>query len=138
MTPTEIDLAANRVVDYLKAEGAVRVSVDQVGNHKSVFEICDALKDLYSGNWIKVKNRLLQRGVPICYTPGKGHFIGFKGEEISNVVYKYKIARGWVKHLKATRAAIEASAPEAREWIARRFKDFSTEEGELAYADTDA
>lgn len=129
MSPSDLDTAANRVADYLRREGAVRISYDEVSNHKSVFEICDDL-DIFVGRWTAVKNHMLKRGIPICYKPGKGHYIGFEGEEISNVVYKHQIAKGWVKHLRATKDAIKASSPEARAWIDRRFKDFKIEEAE--------
>jgi len=133
MSPSDLDIAANRVAEWLEQEGAVRLSYDEVGGHKSVFEICEEL-DIYIGNWTKVKNAMLRRGIPICYKPGKGHYIGYKGEEISNVVYKHQIAKGWVKHLKSTQDAIKESSPEAREWIERRFKDFRVDEEVLEYA----
>ena len=127
MSPSELDGQANRVVDYLQRENAVRVDEDTVGNYLTVYQICEAL-NIYVGNWIKVKNTLLKRGINICYVPGKGHFIGGKGEAITNYVYKYKIAKGWVKHLHTVKEIIETSDPAAKAWINRRFKDFTLEE----------
>lgn len=127
MSPNEIEAKASSVAAYLRSENAVRESMTEVGNYKSVYEICDAV-GIYMGDWTKIKTHMLHRGQSICYKPGAGHYLGFKGEEISNVVYKQKIARGWVKHLRATKEAIRAASPEAREWIKRRFVDFKIDE----------
>jgi hypothetical protein len=129
MSPSDLEIAANRVVEYLRREGAVRLDHDKVGCHKSVYEICDEL-DIFMGRWTAIKTHMLKRDIPICYVPGKGHYLGFKGEQITNVVYKHQIAKGWVKHLRATKDAIKHSSPEARAWIERRFKDFTVEEEE--------
>ena len=131
MSPTELENAANEVAAYLQREGAVRVSVDEIAGYKTVFEICS---DLGITNWAAVKIAMLRRGIPIVYIPNRGHFLGFKGEEITNVVYKHKIARGWVKHLRATKDAIKASSPEAKAWIARRFNEIDVEGEENPHA----
>ena len=133
MSPSELDVAAARVVDYLRRENAVRITEDEVGNHKSVQDICDEL-DIYVGMWSRIKNHMLKGGIHICYKPGAGHYLGSKGEEVVNVVYKYKIACGWVRHLNDTKNAIRQSSPEAQAWINRRFKDLNIEESEHQYA----
>lgn len=129
MSPSEMDSQANRVVDYLESENAVRLDDDTIGNYLTVFQICEAL-NIYVGNWTKIKNILLRRGVNICYVPGRGHYIGAKGEAITNYVYKYKIALGWTKHLHEVKEILRSSDPTARSWIDRRFKDFRLEEDE--------
>jgi hypothetical protein len=128
MSPSDLDIAANKVIEYLRRENAVRIDEATVGNYRNRYDICDAV-GVCVDSWTKVKTRLLQRGVSICYKPGKGlgHYLGFKGEEVVNVVYKYKTARGWVKHLKETKEAIRSSSPEAKAWIDRRFKDIEQE-----------
>jgi hypothetical protein len=129
MSPSELDIAVNKVVEYLRRENAVRISVDEVGNYRTRYDICDAA-GVCVDNWTKVKTRMLQRGISICYKPGSGlgHYLGYKGEEVVNVVYKYKVAQGWVKHLEETKEAIQSSSPEAKEWIDRRFKNLELEE----------
>ena len=130
---SDLQSLAGHVVDYLRRENAVRVSHDEIGAFKTRWDICDALK-ISVADWMKVKTELLRRGISICYIPGRGHFLGFKGEQISNVVYKYKIALGWRRLYHQAREAIRDSSPEAREWIDRRFKDFKLDEEEFEYA----
>lgn len=133
MKSRDLEYQAERVISYLTEQNAVRLDEDTVGNYLTVFQICEAL-DIFVGNWIKIKNCLLKSGINICYIPGKGHFIGGKGEAITNYIYKYKIARGWVKHLHEVKEIIETSDPAAKQWISRRFKDFELEEEKPIYA----
>lgn len=129
MMASRIAELATQVTELLMRENAVRIDHEQVGNYMTVQQICDELC-IYVGDWTKVKNEILRKGMSICYLPGKGHFLGHKGEEVTNFVYKYKIARGFVRHMREYKEAIETASPEAKDWIGRRFKDFSLEKEE--------
>jgi hypothetical protein len=125
---------AYAVENYLRENDAVRIDVDTVGAYRSVFEICSDLK-ISSDHWRAIKNYLLSKGRHLCYKSGKGHFLGFPGEEITNDIYLFKIAKGWQKHYYKAKEAIRSASPEEQEWINRKFETFDLADEEAEEAD---
>ncbi len=126
MTNSELDGYAHKVARYLQDENAVRDG-EAVINFKTVQTICDDLA-IYTRDWKRIKSRMLALGYPICYIPRFGHFLGAPGEEVANIVYKYKMGMGWVNQVHDCRQAIRRATPQQKVWIARRFKDFTVDE----------
>jgi len=130
MSPSELDMIADKVVEYMDQVGAVRIDEENIGDYRTVFQICQDLK-IDTRLWRRIKNRINERGkqakqpYSIVFVQGKGHFLGDGDEDITNDVFKYKIAKGWVKHLKGSREKIANASPRQRAWIDRRYKDFS-------------
>ena len=134
---SKIDGIADAVLNYLEAEGAVRMSRKSIRGFKTVWQICEDVKFDY-GLWSKVKTAINRRGqeqgFSLCYIQGKGHYKGYAGEDITNVLSKYKVAKGWERQLKTTREVLAHCSKTEKFWIEQRDKDFIIEEAEVKYA----
>jgi hypothetical protein len=133
MSPSELELAAIQINNYLKDSGAVRVSETEIADYRTVEQICDDLR-ICDGDFRRIKSYMRKRGVPISYVQNKGHFIGWEGEQDVETVYKYKVSRGHARNLGKYAREIQDASPAGREWINRRFKDFAIDAEEVRYA----
>jgi hypothetical protein len=125
MSPDELEMTAKEIERYLQDSGAVRVSETEVADYKTVEQICDDLH-ICDGDFRRVKAYMRKRKVPISYIPNKGHFIGWAGEQVTDIVYKFKVSAAHARNLKTYTNELENASPNEKQWINRRFKDFTT------------
>ncbi len=129
MSPSELELAAIQVENYLRDCGAVRINETEVADYRTVEQICDELH-ICDVDFRKVKSYMRKNGVPISYIPNKGHFIGWDGEQVTDTVYKFKVSAAHAQNLKRYRDELANASPDEKSWIGRRFKDFTLEQEE--------
>jgi hypothetical protein len=109
------------VLALLHENGAKRLDRNTIGGFMTVNEMCKAL-DFYRGDWTTIKERMLELGFFVCYKPGKGHYLGFKGETVMNVVYVSAIARSWNSRVRKYIQVIEHEGAEL--WAAENGIDY--------------
>ncbi len=126
MSQDQLEQAAKTVKAFMEREGAVRTSKDQIGGFVTVRDICEK-NDIYCGNWHQLKAYMLKRGIRLCYIQGKGHYLGYHGEEITNTLSLYKMARGWQRHLHTSEQALRSANKDSWEWILSRDGNFAIE-----------
>ena len=131
MSPSEIDLAATKIEEYLRSRGAVRISETEIADFVTVEQICDDLR-LCDTDFRRIKARMVQSGIAISYISNRGHFIGWKGEGITNTVMRYKVSVAYARKVRGYAEELENVSSEEKFWIDRRFKDFSVDPKEVA------
>lgn len=82
------------VVAYMRQEKAVRLDEDTVGNYLTVYDLAQAM-DFPQKDWAEIKTEIIAQGHAICWCPGKGHYLGFPGEDAFNVYFADRMANGW-------------------------------------------
>jgi hypothetical protein len=91
---------ALEVLDRMKEEKAIRLDSNTIGRYYTVRDLADEC-DFFVGDWVSIKEILLQMGVNICYKPAKGHYLGADGEEMLNAYYCDRQQLGWSKRARS-------------------------------------
>lgn len=137
MLTSNVMTTAEGVVTILRAANAVRIPENEtehgeyVGNFVTKEEICHQL-DLYIGDWAKVRNYMEENGYPIVYKPGKGFYLGGKGESAIMDFHRLRMARGWERVGQRTRKKLSDMSEDSARWLKDTYGS-----SDLEYLDSD-
>lgn len=91
---------AKMVEACMRERGAVRDEDGKITAYLSRYDLAKEC-DFFLGDWVKIKEQMLRNGVTLRFMPGRGHFIGGRGEEIYNVISCGNMASGWAGRASA-------------------------------------
>jgi len=86
----------------------------------TVRDICDELH-IYYGDWHYLARYMYNHSYPLCHKPGKGHYIGGKGEQICKVYYRWRMAKGWSLLFKNVDKDLRSAPEEGKKWMEKNF-----------------
>lgn len=111
---------AQQVIEHMRTELCVRLDANTVGRYITVYELADAL-DFYIGDWPEIKTTILASGHHIVFAPGKGHYLGYAGEDAYNAYFTGRMVTGWENRTRRYLDAMSDHRKEQADYIKEKF-----------------